>query len=332
MKVIVLLGGFGTRMRPHTWSRPKPLLRVAGNTVIGHILDQMSDVTSGEVIFVVGYKGDQIQEWITANYGHLNSRFIVQGQPLGQAHAVWLCRDHLDGEDVIVTFGDGIVRGPFVEMPTDADGVFMVQEMEDPRPFGVSVLDDSGYIKAIIEKPPTKEHKLTNAGVYWFSSGEFLNEAIEAGMGEGRKTLGEYFLADAFQVMLESGARLRTVPTDYWIDTGNRATMMEANQRLLSIGFASEDSLERSYADGFTVIPPVYIHQSADIEAAVIGPFVSVDAEAKIRNSVVRNSIVDQGATIVDAVIDGGLIGQRAKISGAAAALHVGDDSFIELS
>ena len=83
MKVIILLAGYGKRMRPHTWSRPKPLLRVAGNTVVGHVLDMMHEITTEEVIFVVGYKGDQIEAWIRENYPQLDTHFVVQEQALG---------------------------------------------------------------------------------------------------------------------------------------------------------------------------------------------------------------------------------------------------------
>ena len=126
MKVIVLLAGYGTRMRPHTWSRPKPLLKVAGNTVVGHVLDQMREITTGEVIFVVGYGGDQIESWIRENYSHLDTHFVVQEEALGQAHAVWLCDEFLDDSDVVVAFGDGIIEADYENLPDPAAEVMMV--------------------------------------------------------------------------------------------------------------------------------------------------------------------------------------------------------------
>ena len=99
MKVVVLMGGYGTRMRPHSWSRPKPVLQVGHNTVIGHILDSMAAVATEEVILVVGYKGEQIERWVREHYGHLALRFVYQDEPLGQAHALWLCRELLDEGD-----------------------------------------------------------------------------------------------------------------------------------------------------------------------------------------------------------------------------------------
>jgi glucose-1-phosphate thymidylyltransferase len=332
MKVIILLAGYGTRLRPHTWSRPKPILRVAGNTVVGHILDRLADVTVDEVIFVVGYRGDQIEAWIRDNYPHLNTQFVVQEQALGQAHAIWLCRDYMDDEDVLVAFGDGIIEADYANLSDPAaDGIFLVKEVDDPRRFGVSVLDEEGDIVEFIEKPPTMEHKLAIVGIYWFRSGRYLSEAVDKVIKSDRKTLGEYYLADAFQVMLEEGAKLRTMPVEHWADAGTPEAILHTNQRLLAAGFGSEDALERSFSDGFTVIPPVYIHPAADIEAAVIGPYATIEANVKIRNAIVRDSIIDPGAQIRDCVLQNALIGENAEVIGQGKSLFVGDNSSVDL-
>ncbi len=332
MKVIILLAGYGTRMRPHTWSRPKPLLKVAGNTVIGHILDLMSAITTEEVIFVVGYKGDQIEDWIRTNYPHLDTHFVIQEEALGQAHAVWLCREFLGDDDVVLAFGDGIVEADFANLPNpDADAVFMVKEVDDPRRFGVVVLNEAGYATALIEKPPTTEHKLVIAGINWFRSGRQLYEAVDTVMKEGRKTLGEYFMVDAYQVLLERGAKIRTKSLVQWVDAGTPQAILSTNARLLSTGYASQDALERSYNEDFTVLPPVYIHPESQIEASVIGPYASIDAKVKISNAIIRNSIIDTGAQIENCVLESTLVGENAKVFGRSNTLFVGDDSTVEL-
>lgn len=332
MKVIILLAGYGTRMRPHTWSRPKPLLKVAGNTIVGHLLDQLSQVTTEEVIFVVGYRGDQIADWIRENYRHLNSQFVVQEEALGQAHAVWLCREFLDDRDVLVAFGDGIIEANYPRMAeSGADGVFLVKEVEDPRRFGVAVLNEAGDIATFIEKPPTDEHRLAIVGAYWFRSGRFLLHALDRIIEENRQTLGEYFMADAFQVMLEEGCRLRTQEVGTWVDAGTPEAILQTNAQLLAAGFGSADALERGFSDGFTVIPPVYIHPTAEIEASVIGPFASIDADAKVSNAVVSNSIIDTGAEICQCVLENALVGINARVTGRGKSLFVGDDSWVDL-
>jgi glucose-1-phosphate thymidylyltransferase len=307
-------------------------LKVAGNTVVGHLLDLMAEVTTEEVIFVVGYKGEQIEEWIRSQYPHLKTHFVVQEEALGQAHAVWLCREYLDEGEVMVAFGDGIVEADYAGMPAaDADAVFLVKEVEDPRRFGVVALDENGYITRFIEKPKVMDYRLAIAGIYWFRSGRQLGQALDKVMAEQRQTLGEYFLADAFQVLLEQGAKLRVAPVQEWADAGTPDSILETNARLLSVGYASDDALERGYSEGFTVVPPVYIHPEARIEAAVIGPYATIDAGVSIENAVVRNSIVDSGATIENCILDGSLIGEKATISGRGKALFIGDNSVVDL-
>lgn len=335
MKTIILLAGYGTRMRPHTWSRPKPILQVAGNSVIGHLLDLIHPLTQDEVIFVVGYKGDQIEEWIRNAYPHLNCRFVVQEQPLGQAHAVWLCRDYLlEDEDVVIAFGDGIVDAEFEKLPDqppDIDGVILVKEVEDPRRFGVVKLNDEGLIVQFIEKPQDMTLRQVIVGVNWFRSGRQLFDALEVVINDGRKTMGEYFMVDAYEVMLERGQRLITQSASQWEDAGKPEAILHTNIRLLTLGLGSDDAIERSYAEGFTVVPPVYLHPTADIEAAVIGPHASIGANVVVRNAVIRRSIIDSEAHIEDAILEDALIGERARVAGRGKALFVGDDSVVDL-
>jgi len=319
-------------MRPHTWSRPKPLLHVAGNSIIGHLLNLMSDITTKEVIFVVGYKGDEIEAWIRQNYPHLDAHFVVQEEALGQAHAIWMCRDYLDDGEALVAFGDGIVDAAYAQIPEpDADGVILVQEMEEPRTFGVAVTDEHDVVTDFIEKPDNFEQNQVIAGIYWFKHGRTLLTAIETIIKENRQTKGEYYLVDAYKVMLEGGAVIKAKPAIFWLDAGNPDYILEANKRLLGLGYGSEDALERSYAEDFTVFPPVFIHETAVIHGCVIGPYVSIGPGVNLKNSVIRNSIVDGGTAVANAILDGALIGENAKITGKGRAIFIGDNSIINL-
>jgi glucose-1-phosphate thymidylyltransferase len=238
----------------------------------------------------------------------------------------------LNDEDVLIAFGDGIIEADYAKMPTaDADGVFLVQEVEDPRRFGVAALDERGYIKEFIEKPTTFDYRLAIAGVYWFRSGHFLRQALDRVMSEQRQTLGEYFMADAFQVMLEQGARLRTMALEQWADAGTFDSILSTNARLLSVGYGSDDALERGFAEGFTVVPPVYIHPTAKIESSVIGPYATIDAQVTVRNAVLSNVIIDAGATVENCLLDHALVGEKASVSGRAKTLFVGDNSRVDV-
>lgn len=332
MKVIILLAGYGTRMRPHTWSRPKPLLRLAGNTIVGHLLDMMHEITTEEVIFVVGYKGNEIEKWIRENYPHLDTRFVTQEEQLGQAHAVWLCRDYLGDNDVVVAFGDGIFDMDYAGLAdAEADAVLSAREVEDPRRFGVAVLDEEGYVKALIEKPTSMDHRLALGGVKWFRSGHLLHEAIDAIIRQDRRTQGEYFMVDAYQVLLEQGAKFRTKDLKLWADAGTPESILEANALLLSYGYLSPDAVDRGIREGFTAILPVYVHPTATIEASVIGPNVSIEENTKITNSVVQNSLIDSDAQLNNCILHGALIGENANIRGRANAIFIGDNSVVDL-
>jgi glucose-1-phosphate thymidylyltransferase len=338
MKVIILLGGYGSRMRPHTWSRPKPLLNVAGHTVLGHILDLMEELTTGQVIFVVGYKGEQIKEWVRENYPHLDSHFVIQEEALGQAHAVWLCRDYLqDDEDVVMAYGDGIIEADYGELKkkgleTGADAVFAVQRVEDPSSFGVVAVDAGGFVTQFIEKPETNEHDLAVVGIFWFRRDRELFAAVNRVMEEDRQTLGEHFMADAYEIMLAEGARITTVEIRYWTDAGQPQNILETNAHLLATGYNTQDAIERSYAEDFMVVPPVYIHPSARIENSVIGPYASIEADVVVRGSIVRNSIVDRAAVLDNAILDGSLIGEEAEVTGRPLQLFVGDNARVDLT
>ncbi|MBP6016432.1 MAG: NDP-sugar synthase [Candidatus Promineofilum sp.] len=334
MKVVILMGGYGTRMRPHSWSRPKPVLQVGNNTVIGHILDSMAAVATEEVILVVGYKGEQIERWVREHYGHLDLRFVYQDEPLGQAHALWLCGDLLDEGEVVVSLGDIIIDADFQtiadgDMPAGAppaDAVFQTMVIDDPRHFGCLTVGPDGFVDRIVEKPQTGDYRLALAGAYWFRNGRLLWNTLEQTLSSGRQTNGEYFLADTFQIMLERGDSIGTQAIRSIVDIGSPANRLDANRRILE-RHASRLGQPRSMGDTVTIVPPVYVHPSASIEAAVIGPHVTIGRAAHIRRAVIADSIIEAGATISDYVLHGSIIGENVVLEGVTQALILGDDS-----
>ncbi len=322
MKVIIPLVGFGTRMRPHTWSRAKPLLNVAGNTIVGHLLNLMSEITTEEVIFVVGDRGDEIEAWIRQNYPHLDAHFVVQEEPMGQAQAVALCRDYLDDGEVLVVSGASLINLRYKEIAQpDTDGVILVQEVDELHDVSAVLTDEKGVVIGFVEKADGSGHHLALTGYYWFRNGRSLLQFLSQ-----NKTM-----RDVCQQMLTQGATLKAKTTFFWMDTNRPDALLEANKRLLGMGYGSEDAVERSYGEDFTVLPPVFIHESATVTNTVIGPYVSIAAGATLKDTVVRNSIIDAGAAITDCVLDGALIGENAQITGQGKALFVGDNSIINL-
>ncbi|HEY1410077.1 MAG TPA: NDP-sugar synthase [Promineifilum sp.] len=332
MKVIVLMGGYGTRMRPHSWSRPKPVMQVGHNTVLGHILDQMAGLTTGEVILVVGYLGEQIEAWAREHYGHLDLHFVYQHEPLGQAHALWLCRDRLDAGEVIVSLGDIIIEADFAQIApiagSHADAVFQTMEIDDPRRYGCLTVNQEGMIDRIVEKPHSGDFRLALAGVYWFRDGRRLGQTLDQSIENGRRTNNEYFLADAFQLMLERGDRIGVQPIRSIVDVGSPANRLAANRVILERhpDRGPGTSLQLNHV---TVVPPVYIHPAAAVECSTIGPFATIGAGARIRQSVIAGSIIDPGATVEGSVLRDSIIGANAVVTGQTQTLILGDDSIV---
>jgi len=320
MKIIIPLAGFGTRLRPHTYTRPKPLINVAGKAVLGHILDKLVDLDIEEIIFIVGWLGDQIKEYVDANYD-FPARYIEQTELKGQAHAIDLARDYVEGPTLII-FVDTLFEADLVELQrTPADGVLYVKEVEDPRRFGVAVVEQ-GHITRLIEKPDSFEHRLAVIGLYYVKDAAFLMECIAELLEKDIQTKGEYYLADALQLMIDRGAKMEAHTLDVWEDCGKPETVLHTNRYLLDNGHAHVTETENSI-----VIPPVYIADDAVVRNSIIGPYVTIAGGSKVSNSIITDSIIDDGAVIEDAMLTGSLIGRHARVRGTFNSLNVGDSS-----
>lgn len=327
MNVIIPLAGFGTRLRPHTYSRPKPLVGVAGKPVLGHILDKViNEARVDKVVFVVGYLGDQIEHYVKTHYPNLRGEYVVQQELNGQAPAILLARDKVSGPTFIV-FVDTLADADLSTLEGEAsDGVIFVKEVEDPRRFGVVRLDERGNISQFIEKPATTENRLAVIGMYYVKDAARLMAACEELIRRDIKTKNEYFLADAFNLMIEAGARLRAQPVGVWLDCGTSQTVLETNRYLLAHG---HDNSEQWKNGRCVVVPPVNIHPTAKIENSVIGPNASIGEGCCIQSSVVRESIVEAGAEVVDHVLAHSLIGRDAVLIGRPRRFNVGDNSVV---
>jgi glucose-1-phosphate thymidylyltransferase len=331
MKVIIPLAGFGKRMRPHTWSKPKPLLNVAGKPVLGHILDKLSelDVQVDELIFIVGWLGQQIQEYYQTSGYPYPARYVEQKELLGQAHAIWLAREHLSGP-VLIIFVDTIFEADLSGLDrAGLDGVLYVKEVEDPRRFGVAVTGHDGLVQRLVEKPDTFENRLAVVGVYYIHDAAWLLRAIEDLMAQNKQTKGEFYLADAYTLMIEQGARLGVREVSVWEDCGTPEDVLQTNRYLLEHG---RDNGIAAKAHQSVIIPPVYIAPSARVEHSIIGPHVTIAENSVVLRSIVRNSILDEGAYLDDTILEHSLIGRDAVVRGRHRVLNVGDSSSLDFA
>ena len=174
MKIIIPLAGFGSRLRPHTFSKPKPLMNVAGTPVIGHVINMFKDVEVEEFIFITGYMGDQIQEHIRKTYPNSNTRFLEQKQLDGQSPAILLAKEYVTGP-MLIGFADTIVETDLTKINTATDeAIAWVKQVKDPRRFGVVVRDSNGHVTQIIEKPESMENNLAVVGFYYLRDSQML--------------------------------------------------------------------------------------------------------------------------------------------------------------
>jgi len=324
MKIVLPVAGFGKRMRPQTWSKPKPLLNVAGKPILGHVLDKFEALDVEEVIFITGWLGDQIQEYVDANYS-FTARYVVQEELKGQAHAIYLAREYLTGPCIIVwvdTLFEANLQG-LQERPVDA--VAYVSEVEDPRRFGVAV-EEGGRIVRLIEKPAGFEHRNAVIGLYYIKDSVALVDAIKTLLEQGIQTKGEYYLVDALQIMIDRGALFVSQQAPIWKDCGTPETLLDTNRYLLSNGHSQETEVENA-----ELIPPVHIASTARIVQSVVGPYVTVCDGVRITNAIVRDAIIEEGSTIENLVLDHSLVGRNTSLKGSFGRLNVGDDDQIVL-
>jgi glucose-1-phosphate thymidylyltransferase len=296
--------------------------------MLAHILDKFRGLEVEEYIFIVGYLGDQIEKFVSQQYG-FKARYVTQHETLGQAHALWLCRDYVDGP-VFMVFGDTYFEADLDEINTQPrDSIAYVREVEDPRRFGVAVLGADGYVQKFVEKPSTMENRLAVIGMYYFTDGPALMHACGDLMEKRIQTKGEYFLTDAINLMLENGGKFVTRTAKEWRDTGKPETVLETNRYLLENGNDNSAQYQRAAC---VIVPPVNIHPSAVIEESVIGPHVTIGQDCRITRSIIRNSIIDAGGEIIETIMDQSLVGKEAIVRGRYRQFNVGDSALVGYS
>jgi glucose-1-phosphate thymidylyltransferase len=328
MKIVIPTAGFGTRLRPHTWSKPKPLVPVAGKPVLGHVLDMFGSLSQiDEVVFVIGYLGEQIEDYVEREYPQLSSRFVRQEEMLGQSHAIWLAREGLTGP-MLMVFVDTLIDVDLSPLPGEnEEAIVWVKEVEDPRRFGVVTLGDDGRVQRLVEKPQDMSNNLAVVGFYYFPRAQDLIDAIERQMAGEDQLAGEWYLADAVNLLLADGLSMRVETVDVWEDCGKPGPLLDTNRYLLDHG---RDNSPEIHAPDVTLVPPVFIHPAADVTASTVGPHVSIGENARVSNSTLRDSIIDRGAVLNGVELARSIIGRNAQVSRFTGQLNIGDDSEVQ--
>jgi glucose-1-phosphate thymidylyltransferase len=317
MRIIIPVAGVGTRMRPHTFTMPKALIPVAGKPMVTHIIELVQDLDPSEIAVVIGFLGDQIQDYFESHFS-LPFKFYRQAEMKGLGHAVWQVLKEGSAGETLIVLGDSIVDVDYSSVVKYEESVIGVKEVKDPRRFGIVELDGD-FVSRLVEKPDEPTSNLAIAGLYYFPSGESLHDAMATLIERDIRTKGEYQLTDALQILIDNGELMRPYPIEGWYDCGKPETLLETQRSLLAKTGGSHEVLE-----GSLIYPPVVISEEATVEGSIIGPDVTLEKGVVIRNSIVSDSIVCRGAEITGSNITQSIVGVDAKVKGRGTKINIG--------
>ena len=369
VKALILAGGSGTRLRPITHTSAKQLVPVAGKPILFYGLEAMADAGIKDVGIIVGETAPEIRAAVgDGSQWRLSVTYIPQEEPLGLAHCVLIARGFLGDDDFVMYLGDNLLRQPLREVldgfevararaaqpafGEEDEGVpaaaILLAPVDDPRQFGVAVLDPSGRVIGLVEKPEEPPSDLALTGVYVFD--RRIHEAVRAIRPSGR---GELEITDAIQWLIDSGHPVRSqLVSGWWIDTGKLTPLLEANRLVLETverridGDVDDESRIEgrvvvetgATVRGSTVRGPTVIGAGSVVTDSFIGPFTAVDADCEIVRTDLEHSVVcagsrvHDGGRIVDSLIGRHVTVRRATGQPRANRLVLGDDSDVELA
>ncbi|UWG48125.1 dTDP-glucose pyrophosphorylase [Halanaeroarchaeum sp. HSR-CO] len=336
MKAVIPAAGQGTRLYPQTHTKPKAMVRLAGEPILGHILSNLTKTSVHQVVIVVGGPmQNQIIEYAETSFNdEFEINFVEQETAEGLGHSIYQTEAAVRGDSALIALGDMLFEngyGTFLDAHNsldEPDASIGVKTVEEPRHYGVAELAESGQVERVVEKPEEPRSNYAISGVYIVENTDLLFDALAHLVENNIRGAGyEYQLTDALQHMIQSDACIDIFEVEDWYDCGRPETLLEANRVLLSKGETNgADSL-----DNAVVIPPVDFGDNVVVKEGIVGPNVSVDNDVRITDSIVRNGIVGENATLESVHLEGSIVGNGATVRSEANQLNVGDNSIIEL-
>lgn len=331
MKAIIPVAGAGTKLRPLTYTQPKPLIPVAGKPILAFIIDELRSQGIRDFIFVLGYLGEKIRTYVEDHYGELNNTFVYQHERKGLGHAVWMCREHVQSnDDLIVFLGDTIVLADLKRFIQYPNSCLAVKKVGDPRQFGVVETNNTGEVSKVIEKPAIPKSNNAIVGLYKFRETKALMAALQHNIDENITSHGEFHLTDGIMRMIEQGITFHTMEVTNWFDCGKREILLETNATLLDRGGFPSSPLAGDHNS--IIIPPVSIGENCQIKNAIIGPHVTVGHNTTIESSIIKESIIGNFASLNEVTLRNSVIGNDVVMKGMSQSLNIGDNTEIDLS
>ena len=334
MNLIIPMAGRGSRLRPHTLTVPKPLLKIAGKPIVQRLAEDLTASLAepvDHIAFVIGDFGPGVVDELMGIASSLGAtgHVVTQDQPLGTAHAILCAADLLEGP-TMVAFADTLFKADF-DFDTGADGIIWAQRVEDPSAFGVLKVDDAGVITDFVEKPTEFVSDLAIVGIYYVRDGAALRRELEHLIEHDIKDKGEYQLTNALEALKAKGTKFRPGEVEEWLDCGNKAAVVHTHRRILTLKADTETLVDPTaeLVDA-VLVPPCYLGPGARVHNSVVGPHVSIGAGSVVVDSVVRNSIVQERSTVRRANLADSMLGSHATYVGVPADISAGDYSEIE--
>jgi glucose-1-phosphate thymidylyltransferase len=355
MKALILAGGKGTRLKPLTNTLSKQLIPVANKPILYYVLEQVAEAEIKDIGIIISPETGQGIKEAVGDGSKWDARitYILQPEPLGLAHAVKTAQDFLGDSSFLMFLGDNLIQGgvrSFVkEFTTNkVDALVLLKEVPDPRLFGVAELNEKGEITRIVEKPREPKTNLAVPGVYLFTRD--VHQAIDMIKPSWR---GELEITDTIQQLIDSGKKVRShILTGWWLDTGKKDDLLEANRIVLDefmkrdlrgeIDAASQVAGRVEVGEGTSVEHsvirgPVSIAEGCQVKNSFIGPFTSIGAGTVIEHSSVEHSVILGSCRIsgIERLADS-VIGRSTEVVKGgqglkAVRLFVGDDAKVEL-
>lgn len=331
MKAIIPVAGVGTRLRPHTFTQPKPLIPVAGKPIIFFIIDQLIDAGVNDFVFIIGHLGDKIELEIEEVYPNLNKTFVIQTHRSGIAHAIWIAKAEFENESqVLIALGDTIIDDDITKFIESPNSCFGVKKVHDPREFGIAEFNEVGEVIRVVEKPKIPISNMALVGLYKIVEVAELLAAIEYNINNNLTTHNEFQLTDAIMRMIDQKIRFNAIPVRNWFDCGKREILLVTNETLLK-KYAVANKNTQKFPNTI-IIPPVSIGQNCKIKNSIIGPYVTIGNEAIIEKAIVSDSIIGAFSRIKTVILNRSIIGSDASIKGMNQSLSIGDNTEIDFS
>ena len=337
MRCIIPAAGRGTRLRPHTNTKPKALLTLGNKPLISHIMDSIIEADITDIIIVVGYEKEKLINFINTNYKKTcKISFVEQKDRRGLGHAIHMTAKFLNGEPVVIALGDSLYENSFSLMLKEYNkfpnwtGAITVKSVSNPQAYGiVNTHKNSNEVKELIEKPENPTSSLAITGVYIIRDSLELKVALEELVNSNQIGIGgEIQLTDALQSMVRKGLILGAIDSGRWFDCGKKATLLAAHKYVLD---QNKHSTIESESTNTILIPPIAIQTNCDISDSIIGPYVSIDKNTTIKRSILSSSIIGSGSQLYNTSIHDSLIGDEVKLIGKGHNFNIGDHSKVQL-